>query len=205
MKYQKCGIEMDKMGYHCLHCEHTGFVTMRHDAICDVLYEYMKMAGFEVLKEQRYENTKTGKIRINKRPGDLMVKGWKFDKLNKIGRMYFDVTVGNIFCKTYVHGAANQRLCVANKKEYLKDKDNKFREDCNGLGMECLGGMTNRFKGLLQTLAGALETRTDISRSIWMNIMRSKIMMELMFYNTKMVQACYNLCNMDDLTFIENN
>ena len=72
------------------------------------------------------------------------------------------------------------------------------------MGIECLGGMSKRFKGLLQTMAGALEDRTDISRSVWMNIMRSKIMMEMMFYNAKMVQACYNLCRMDDLEFIEN-
>ena len=104
-----------------------------------------------------------------------------------------------------MNGAANQRLYVANKKEHLKDQENDFKEDCKGLGMRCLGGMTKRFKGLLQTMAEALEMRTDISRSVWMNIMRSRIMMELMFFNTKMVQACYNLCNMDDLTFIENN
>ena len=53
-------------------------------------------------------------------------------------------------------------------------------------------------------MAGVLEDRTDISRSIWMNIMRSKIMMEMMFFNAKMVQSCYNLCRMDDLEFIEN-
>ena len=198
---QKCGIVMDKMGYHCLHCVKSGYLFIRHDRICDVLFEYMKKAGFDVQKEARYHDTGKGKVRILRRPGDILVNDWKFDD-GHTGKMYFDITVGNIFCDTYINGAARKRLYVAELRQKEKDKDYN-QDDINGLGLECLGGMSLRFKGILQTMAGALEERTDICRSIWMNIMRSKIMMELMFFNTRMVQACYNLCNMDDLEFIE--
>ena len=49
-------------------------------------------------------------------------------------------------------------------------------------------------------IAEQLKTRTEISRSIWMNKMRSRLMMELIFYNTKMamVQQCYNLFSIED-------
>ena len=47
-------------------------------------------------------------------------------------------------------------------------------------------------------IAEQLENRTEIDRSIWMNKMRSRLMMELMYYNTKMVQQCYNLFSVED-------
>ena len=50
-----------------------------------------------------------------------------------------------------------------------------------------------KFKELLQDIAEQLENQTEINRLIWMNKMRSRLMMELMFYNAKMVQQCYNL------------
>ena len=55
-----------------------------------------------------------------------------------------------------------------------------------------------KFKILLQDIGEQLETRTEISRSIWMNKMRSRLMMELIFYNTKMVQQCDNLFSIED-------
>ena len=59
--------------------------------------------------------------------------------------------------------------------------------------------MSQQFKGLLQRIAEAMEMRTEIAQSIWMNKLRSTIMMELMYQNTKMVQKCYNLYSGDDV------
>ena len=58
--------------------------------------------------------------------------------------------------------------------------------------------MSPNFKELLQDIAKQLENRTEISRSIKMNKIRSRLMMELMYFNTKMVQQCYTLFAVED-------
>ena len=55
--------------------------------------------------------------------------------------------------------------------------------------------MSPQFKSILQRIAEALFLRTEIAQSIWMNKMRSTITMELMYWNTKMIQSCYNIYN----------
>ena len=163
----------------------------------------MRQCGFTVRKEERY-HVKNGEwVRKLSRPGDLFVEKWKFDNDGNelddaIGDMYFDVTVGNVFAQSYIKHTANEKLWLAKEKEKEKKKKYDDRDDICGLGLECLGGMSPKFRLLLQCMAGQLEERTEINRSIWMNRMRSRIMMELIFYNCKMVQACYNLYSVDE-------
>ena len=89
--------------------------------------------------------------------------------------------------------------------EKRKAKKYDFRKDIIGLGMEVLGGMSNQFKGILQRIAENLEMKTEIVQSIWMNKLRSTIVMELMYQNTKMVQSCYNLFSNYDIFCLEND
>ena len=118
---------------------------------------------------------------------------------------YFDLTVGNIFSKSYIKNTSTTRLYLAKFREKEKEKKYGNHKDIHGLGLECLGGMSPKFKELLQDIAEQLENRTEINRSIWMNKMRSRLMMELMFYNIRMVQQCYNLFaveeNIDEMLF----
>ena len=113
-------------------------------------------------------------------------------------KTYFDLTVGNIFSNSYIKKASMERLYLAKFKEKEKEKKYNNHKDIKGLGLECLGGVSPNFKELLQDIAEQLENRTEINRSIWMNKMRSRLMMELMYYNTKMVQQCYNLFSVED-------
>ena len=78
------------------------------------------------------------------------------------------------------------------KKKYLDDNGNE-RDDIIGLGLEVLGGMSQQFKGILQRIAENMQMKTEIAQSIWMNKLRSTIVMELMYQNARMVQSCYNL------------
>ena len=113
-------------------------------------------------------------------------------------KTYFDLTVGNVFTSSYIKKASRERLYLAKFKEKEKEKKHNNHKDIKGLGLECLGGMSPNFKELLQDIAEQLENRTEINRLIWMNKMRSRLMMELMHYNTKMVQQCYNLFLVED-------
>ena len=76
----------------------------------------MKQPDFRVEREKRYHVVNGKKERRRDRPGDLVIDNWQFDEDN-IGRLYLDVTVGNIFSKSYVNQAAGKRLWLAEKLE----------------------------------------------------------------------------------------
>ena len=57
------------------------------------------------------------------------------------------------------------------------------------LGIECMCGMSDNCKALFQVAAANVESRTSISRSIWMNRMRSKFFAILMLNNARILQA----------------
>ena len=100
-------------------------------------------------------------------------------------KLYLDLTVGNIFCKSHIKKTSTKRLYLAKMKEKEKEKKYGNNNDIWWLGLECLGGMSPKFKEFSQEIAEQLEARTEISRSIWiaMNKMRSRLIMELTFYN----------------------
>ena len=54
-------------------------------------------------------------------------------------KTYFDLTVGNIFCDSYIKKASMERLYVAKFKEKEKEKKYNDHKDIKGLGLECLG------------------------------------------------------------------
>ena len=216
MKCLRCKNKMDIYGHHCLSCVDTDYLYKRHDRIVDILYNYVKLAGFTVFKEARYHCVDGKWIRRHSRPGDIAIVDWQLDNKDyemdngngqqqddNDNKTYFDLTVGNIFCDSYIKKTSTERLYLAKFKEKEKEKKYGNKVDIWGLGLECLGGMSPKFRILLQDVAEQLESRTEISRSIWMSKMRSRLMLELIFYNTKMVQQCYNLFavedNMDDL------
>ena len=75
----------------------------------------------------------------------------------------------------------------------------KGKEHLGNKSMECLGAMSVGFKAILQRIAEAMEHRSEISRSIWMNRLRARIVLELMKWNTKMIQASAFLFEEDDI------
>ena len=206
----RCKNKMDIYGHHCLSCVDTDYLYKRHDRLVDILFHYAKLAGFVVFKDARYEKVDGKWIRRHSRPGDIAIVNWQLDdngNNNNNGngnnfiednKTYFDLTVGNIFSGSYIKHTSKSRLYLAKFKEKEKEKKYGNKDDIWGLGLECLGGMSPKFKELLQDIAEQLENKTEINRSIWMNKIRSRLMMELMYYNVKMVQQCYNLFAVED-------
>ena len=198
----RCKSDMDIFGHHCLSCPNTDYLYRRHDRIIDILYYYAKSAGFDVYREAKYHKIDGVWIRRKSRPGDLCITNWPMEKdengFIRYDSRYFDLSIGNVFCKSYIRNTAMERLYLAKLKEKEKSKKYGDKDDIFGLGFECLGGMSPNLKGLLQEIAEQLEMRTETTRAIWMNKMRSRIMMELIYHNTLMAQQCYNLFAVQD-------
>ena len=189
----RCGKPMDPYGYHALHCPVGGWVTKRHDKVCDTLGGQLKRAGFNIQFEARYHRNENGElVRRKERPGDILIHNWDFGD-EKVGKLYIDVTVGNIFAESYVNECALKRLSLAEKLAKRKNEKYKNRDDIRGLGLECLGGMCKEFKAILQRIAEAMELRSGVARSIWMNRIRSRLMIELMMQNAKLIRTASSL------------
>ena len=171
----RCKKSMDINGHHCLHCPNGKWTEKRHDAIVNVLFKYLRKAGYICKKEQRYDDS--GNRRME-RPGDIMIENWNLGD-DEIGKLYMDITIGNIFADTYVSKCAKKRLWLAEELESRKEEKYKNKDNIKGLGLEVLGGMSDNFKAIIQRIAENLELRTQIVQSIWMNKIRSTIMMEL--------------------------
>lgn len=189
---RKCNQAMDINGYHCLSCVHTGLMEQRIVSIYNIIAKYMKQAGYNV--EKRKETCRNYKRNDNLvRQFQLVVNNWQLDEKGTIGTMSFQLEIGNIFEKSYIANTSSQQLYLANLLQKNLQIDVKYKNRKNipitGLGLECLGGMSNQFEQLLCTVGRALEDKT-VTQSECMQRFRAEIMTELMFWNVKMVESC---------------
>ena len=134
-----CGEKLDQFGYHALSCRFKGLMTIRHDAICDKMFSYCKMANLDVEQEKRYEQDVDGnKTRIEGRPGDIKINNYFTSTTLPDGvqhrHLYVDFTVANIYDKSYINKAAKQRAAIANDKEIHKLKKYQNRPNIMGIG-----------------------------------------------------------------------
>ena len=88
------------------------------------LAEYLRQAHIKHKIEQKYKeyDVEKGVIEHKRRtiPGDILVESWYDDKKEPA---YMDITIGNVFCKTYVKGASKERFYVTRLKEKKKRKN----------------------------------------------------------------------------------
>ena len=146
-KCSLCKAEMCQFGDHALSCPMNGMMTIRHDSICDKLYDYLYQAGFEVEKEQRYDIDKDGnKTRIQGRPGDVKIKNF-FTNANlpseyKSRDLFVDITCVNIFAQSYLKTAAKYRGKLAKMKQENKLKKYQNSPNVMGIGIEVLGAVS---------------------------------------------------------------
>ena len=84
------------MGDHALGCAKHGERIVRHDQLCDVLYEAASSASLAPVREERHLLPGTAE-----RPGDLFIRRWSDGKDAAI-----DVTVTGPLARTNVVAAA---------------------------------------------------------------------------------------------------
>ena len=89
---RKCGQNMDKKGYHSLHCKYGGQLINRHNSLKYALGRFFQRAGYNVKYEQKYKLNNQNQIeRVDGVPGDLLVEKWNDDEQEQY---YMDITVG---------------------------------------------------------------------------------------------------------------
>ena len=190
-----CGQKMDKYGYHALSCPNGGGGThRRHEIIKNVLNKKFIEAGFETKLEQRYQMNENGQYRkVDGVPGDILVKNVNLEGSENERHMYYDVTVSNIFEASYINNTSKTRAWLLGKKEKEKSKKYNNMPNVKGLALEVMGGMSDNLREVLQLLAGKLEDRTNIVKSIQMNRLRAGILGPMMKQQAHQVLKCYNL------------
>ena len=156
------------------------------------------MANLDVQQEQRYEDDENGnKVRIEGRPGDIKINNYFTTSQLPRGvehrHLYIDVTVANIFAKSYLSTAAKKRSAIAQSKEIHKLKKYQNCPNIMGIGIECIGTLSKNGKSIINFLANRLSIIKNIPKSIWINRIRSNLLAVLMQQNAKMIIQCYNL------------
>ena len=118
---------------------------------------------------------------------------WDLEGTEVERNLYIDVTVGNIFDESYINNTSKTRAWLLDKKE--KKKSEKYDNVVNvkGLAFEVMGGMSKNTKQVLQRVAGKLEDRTNVVKSIQMNRLRSKILAVMMKQQANQILKCYNM------------
>ena len=182
---------MDKKGYHALHCKYGKQLILRHNIIRDEINKQLIKAGYITKIEQKYKYTDSNQCtRIDGVPGDIYVDSWDNESG---GRAYFDVTVANIFAKSYVKKASMDRLAIAKLKENEKKEKYENMNDIIPLAVEVMGGIGNSFKKCMQQIADKIALRKNQPYGIVINRLRAKIIAVLMKQNAKMILSAIEL------------
>ena len=178
-----CKCKMDQYGRHALSCPMKGMITLRHDSSCDKLFDYCQQAGYDVQKEQRYENN----IKINN-----YYTTANLPKDCKSRHLYIDLTFANILAPSYVKIAAKHRGKIASQKQQHKLKKYQNNPNIFGIGIEVLGAMSSNGKILINEIAKRLEIKNNIDKSIHINRIRSNLLATMMQHNANMIIKCYD-------------
>ena len=126
------------------------------------------------------------------RPGDIVIQNYTDECEYKTPTdVYFDITVGNIFAESYIHNTSQERGWLAGFKEELKKNKYLQRSDIQGIGMEVLGGISKSGKNLLRQLADRIFLRTNVTQSVLINQMRSKLVAILQKNNAIMIKEAF--------------
>ena len=86
---------------------------------------------------------------------------------------------------------SKRRIWLANELEKKKNEKYNGNEDIQGLGLQVLGGMSDAFRGLLNSMAQRMEFRSNVHWTIWLNRFRSQLMATLIQQNCKMIKMSY--------------
>ena len=122
--------------------------------------------------------------RIKGIPGDIFVKNWDIESGEDAS---IDVIVCNIFAKSYVKKAANERLATATLKE--KQKQDKYlnQSDVIPVAIEVIGGLGICFKECIQLIADGIAIKKNQPYGIVINRMRSKLIAIMMRENARTI------------------
>ena len=115
---------------------------------------------------------------------DIVIKSWYTDKPDD---GYMDITIGNIFCQTYISGAAKEMFYVTNIKEKQKYQKYPNVPTLEPMVMDTMGGFGKIFKRNLQKIAHKLALLKPYA--IIINRLRTKLTAMLHQQNAKMIIA----------------
>ena len=190
---KKCGIEMDKYGYHALSCAKGGGMVRRHEAIKHCLNNCLKKAGFETKMEEKYKQDENGNYEVTGVPGDIKIFDWKLNGSEEERSVWLDVTVGNIHSKSYINFTSKTRGYLMRKKENEKSKKYQNKTDIYGLAFETLGGTSSNVSMIVRNIAKRMEAKNNIPYAIQIGTIRSRLLGKMMKEQARMIIDCYDL------------
>jgi hypothetical protein len=154
-KCPDCDKEMDEFGDHAITCKVSSGAIQRHNCMRDVLYTALKKAGITCSSEQPAWPPQPNR----QVPGDLYIP--EFDDY---GHAYFDVSVINILCDSYIDKSIKGPLCGADIRYVEKKKKYANLAEClKPLVVECTGGWHEQSYKYIQGIADLIAFHSNQS------------------------------------------
>ena len=181
-----CGKEMDKFGDHAMTCRVSSGTIHKHNSIRDVLLKELKSAGVTCSSEQPSLIPQANR----EVPGDLFIPDF-----DVYGDAYFDVSVINILCPSYIDKSVKGPLCGAEIRYVNKMKKyEKLAENLKPLIVECTGGWHAHSYKYIQGIAELISFRSNQVENVVMKRILSALSFCLQRHQgTMVVRRCAGL------------
>ena len=76
-------------------------------------------------------------------PGDIVAESWYSDRPDPA---YMDITIGNVFCQSYITGASKELYYVTNLKEKQKKAKYAYVHTLEPMVMDTMGAFGMNFR-----------------------------------------------------------
>ena len=157
------GNSLDPLGNHCVTCKRGGDVTLRHNALCDVLYNTFRRAG---LSSHLEVGSGWGQESSRTRPADILATNWD----NGISAA-FDATVTSLLNSSIIMEVDMYSGVAARAAEFSKhtQNDTKWAElswKCIPLVVESYGAWGPEALKAFSQVAIRLAIRGNTSKSM---------------------------------------
>ncbi|KAL5482271.1 hypothetical protein EMCRGX_G022577 [Ephydatia muelleri] len=154
---------LDPLGHHCVTCKRGGNVTLRHNALSNVLFNTSRRAG---LSSHLEVGSGWGQESSRTRPADILVTNWD----NGISAA-FDVTVASPLNSSTITEVGMYSGAAARAAELRKhtQNDSKWAEiscKCIPLAVECYGAWGPEALKAFSQVATRLAIRGNTSKSM---------------------------------------
>ena len=180
-----CGVIMDKFGEHAMTCRVSSARIAKHNCLVDIIANTVKNCGITTSANKHFMPSDNREM-----PGVIFISD--FDLL---GDAYFDVSVINILCPSYLQKSSKGALCGSDiRYEEKKKKYPALGGQLKPLIVECTGGWNSFSFKYLKMIAELVASRKNQSVKKIMKTLLSSLSVSLQRQQGAMlVRRCLSL------------
>ena len=185
-----CGVLMDQFGDHAVTCSFSSGRIEKHNSLVNVLYKKLKDVGVSCYCEAAVISNSVPNSESKERPGDLFITDFDI-----FGEAYFDVSVINMLCPSYLRKSSSGSLCGAEIR--YAEKMKKYAHigpQFKPLAVECTGGWHAMSFKSLKSISALIASRSNQATKLVLKNLLTSLSVSLQRHQgAMMVRRCLSL------------